>query len=239
MPYIITITNRKGGVGKSTLSAGIAQMLANQDLRVLLVDLDSQSNLAMIFGVDANPSGTLNWLEGMGLNPTEVNVPPGRIGAPVLHSFHLLDGIPRAPSIQTSTLAERAEKLGYDVVVFDCPPTEGVLSISALAIAHDVVIPVEADTLSTSAALAILAGVDLSRQRATIVLNKNQARTMDKIFANTVLKGDSYRGVKIHSVRADEVLRTKCSEGAGIPAIGRASSDIWEVVKWNIKGMKA
>jgi cellulose biosynthesis protein BcsQ len=141
--------------------------------------------------------------------------------------------------VQPSTLAERTAQLPYDVVVFDCPPTEGILSISALAIADDVVIPVESDTPSTSAAQAILAGVDTSRQRASVVLNKHGARTMDRIFLNTVLKNKAYRGVQIHTVRADEVLRTKCSEGAGIPATGRASSDIWEVVKWNMQGMAA
>lgn len=223
MPKILASTNRKGGVGKSTIAVGISQFLANQGFSVALIDLDTQSNLAVMLGCTPSADGVTNWLEG--LSPNFRKVASGQKASP----FDLLDGLDRTPEIREDTLHRLCQALPHDVVVLDCPPAEGILSIAATVIADVVVIPMETDAFSASGAEAVRHLIQPDRQPVLHVLNKFSAtRSQDNWFRTNLIS----KGFEVMVVRADESLRNKASEGLGIPASGRASKDIWEIQKW-------
>ncbi|MGZ8178824.1 ParA family protein [Williamsia sp. SKLECPSW1] len=179
MPAVIATINLKGGVGKTTVTAGLGEFLAGEfGRRVLLVDLDSQMNLtAMMIGPQ-------RWLDLNGRGATLA-----RLFADLLddtHTFRLadtlqrdvscvdgVDGVDLVPS--SLDLIELGEELSalrvgrddtlaavgvlgaalapvlddYDVVLLDCPPSMGPLTLNGLAMAHGYLVPTIPDVLST------------------------------------------------------------------------------------------
>jgi chromosome partitioning protein len=155
-PVIISFSNFKGGVGKSSFACHSAQYFAIQGYRVLLVDLDSQASTTTVFG----------------LNPDLQVSPNDTIGAYLLgdqHSLHYairktywpgIDLIPSAlhfygaeyelaaqvsgnvPLLESLRAGLDAISESYDVILLDPPPALGLVSISALVAANALVIPV-------------------------------------------------------------------------------------------------
>ncbi|MBD2124765.1 ParA family protein [Trichocoleus sp. FACHB-262] len=112
----IAVAARKGGVGKSTIACGLASVLANQGNRVLVVDLDPQSNAGFVLGVNPTAPGSAELLKGnspVPLQSTEMlHVLPG---GPELSSRHI-------QSLHPEDLAEVLLPLDYDIALIDCPP---------------------------------------------------------------------------------------------------------------------
>ena len=110
----IAVAARKGGVGKTTVACGLASVLAYQGQRVLVVDLDPQSNAGYLLGVDPTAPGTAELLsENL---PTPLEASPGLYvlpGGPDLtgHNIQALD---------PEDLADAVAPLDYDVLVFLC-----------------------------------------------------------------------------------------------------------------------
>jgi cellulose biosynthesis protein BcsQ len=71
--YRIAVAARKGGVGKTTIACGIASVLASKKLRVLVIDLDPQSNAAFILGGDPTQPGTATLLSGQSPRPLAID----------------------------------------------------------------------------------------------------------------------------------------------------------------------
>lgn len=112
---IIAIAGRKGGVGKTTIACGLASIFLHRGRRVLVVDLDPQSNAAFALGVDPAAPGTAAFLTG-GASP---QVAPSGI--------QVLSGGPgltdsRVQRLHPEDLADALAKLETDVVICDCPP---------------------------------------------------------------------------------------------------------------------
>ena len=112
----IAIASRKGGVGKSSLTAGLASYLSISRHRVLAVDLDPQSNLAYVLGNDPTQAGTAELLEGKEPNPLHIN-----------DFLHVLAGGSELLSasitrMDQNMLLHRLRDWDYDVILFDCPP---------------------------------------------------------------------------------------------------------------------
>jgi chromosome partitioning protein len=112
----IAVAARKGGVGKTSIASGIASILITQPKKVLVIDLDPQSNAAYALGVDPTAPGTAELL--LGQNPTPLSAIPG------------LDVLPGGPnltsqqiqSLHPEDLADAIAALNYDAVILDCPP---------------------------------------------------------------------------------------------------------------------
>lgn len=116
IPHRIAVAGRKGGVGKTTITCGIASILASQKNRVLVVDLDPQSNTAFVMGADPTNPGTAQLLTGK--MPQSLKV---------AENLYVLPGGPDLMShpIQAcdrEELAYTVNQLDFDVVLFDCPP---------------------------------------------------------------------------------------------------------------------
>lgn len=149
-PRRIAVFNHKGGTGKTTTSVNLAAGLAEQGLRVLLVDADGQGNVGTSLGIRGEK--TLYHVLVSGVRADEAAVPV-RDGLDVLTSNELLAAAelylaerPNRHRILRERLAERAS--GYDVVVVDCAPALSLMNQNALVYADSVLVPVSCDYLS-------------------------------------------------------------------------------------------
>ena len=153
---VIAITNQKGGVGKTTTTFNLSVALAKQGKRVLVVDVDPQSNLTTYAGwYDENElKYTLTDLMEQSMNDDEI-----KIKESILHHKENVDLIPSNLSLSalenSLTYAMSREytlrnclssiKDDYDYILLDCQPSLGMLTINALASANSVIIPVQSE----------------------------------------------------------------------------------------------
>ncbi len=149
---VIAVANQKGGVGKTTTTLNIAAAMAELDAAVLVVDLDPQGCLTFSLGYDPDaiePSLNDTVVGRASLADTiiqhgEVDIVPANIdlaGAEVT----LLSRTGREYLLR----GELTDLLdSYDVVLIDCAPSLGVLTINGLTAADEVLIPVQCETLS-------------------------------------------------------------------------------------------
>ncbi|EGW23331.1 ParA family protein [Methylobacter tundripaludum] len=144
-PYIIAISNRKGGTGKTTVSVNIAAELAALGKRVLLVDLDTQGHCAVGLGVNATPPE--HSVHNLFIDPTARLADairdtdfPNLFLAPADQLFEHGSGV-RDVRRLANALAEPEIKERFDVVIVDTPPSFDVLLLNALSVANWVLVP--------------------------------------------------------------------------------------------------
>lgn len=146
---IITVSNQKGGTGKSTTAAAIATGAAYKGKKALAIDLDPQSNLSFVMG--ANPLD-VGAYELMTQNATPAQLIQHTSQGDVIAGSLLLaaaDTILKGDArIYALKTAVKPLKSRYDVIVIDTPPTLGTLLINALTASDKVIIPLQADILS-------------------------------------------------------------------------------------------
>jgi chromosome partitioning protein len=147
MTKIITITNQKGGVGKTTTAHSLATGLKNKGYKVLAVDMDPQGNLSYGYSVDQDKPTIYEVLKGQ---ISSVDAIQHTAGGDILPANILLSG---ADMEFTHTgreylLSEALKPLQYDYIVVDTPPALNVLTINAFTAANALIIPMGADIFS-------------------------------------------------------------------------------------------
>jgi len=154
---IIAVTALKGGVGKTTTAVNLAAAAARAGKKTLLVDVDPQGGVATSLGLgDGKGLGT--WLLG-DESFEEVRVASGRERLDVVPAGRdLLDAEEalreKGKEKRRNRLAKRLQDVtasGYDVVVFDCPPSATLLLSNAYRAADELVLPAKLDFLSLPA----------------------------------------------------------------------------------------
>jgi chromosome partitioning protein len=169
-PRIVALLNQKGGVGKTTSTVNLGAALARYGQRVLLVDLDPQSNLSLHFGVEPqdDQSTVHELLTDPEVRAADVimNARPRLDFIPSVTELALVEGeLANQPEMQ-HVLRRKLEPLfgSYDVVLLDCPPSLGVLSVNALTLADEVFVPMQAHYLPLRGLEKLLQTVHLVSQ---------------------------------------------------------------------------
>lgn len=149
MGRVLSISNRKGGCGKTTSSVSIAAALAHRGYRVLLVDVDPQAHTTLSLGVrerDKNMD-----LNAVLLNGQKIE---NMVKKTYLENLHLVPGSKQLKEFEKNNAQKKSartiltEKLNpligkYDFIIIDTPPTFGLLTISALIASQEVYVPMQ------------------------------------------------------------------------------------------------
>jgi chromosome partitioning protein len=151
MGRVISFANQKGGVAKTTTTLNLGVALAEQDLKVLLVDLDPQGNLTMSQGL--NPDTIERSMFDVLVHRLPIEEVIHRTEVDLAVSSIDLAGAELALSsmIGRERALEKAlapVKDSYDYVLIDTPPSLGLLTINALVASNGVIVPVQCEYLS-------------------------------------------------------------------------------------------
>lgn len=151
---VLSIINQKGGVGKTTSCANIGAALAQQGLRVLLVDLDPQAHLSISFDRMPEPGDpSVYTLLTQGHAFTDVSQPTQTEGLSIAPTNLDLTGaeselsneIGREGILRLALNELGRSKDAPDLVLLDCPPSLGTLSLNALVASDFVIVPLQAE----------------------------------------------------------------------------------------------
>lgn len=164
------MVNQKGGVGKTTTSVNLAAGLAELGKRVLLVDIDAQANLSAHLGCRVDEESDAPTMydvlrHGVEIKSILVTVSEKLVVAPaglLLSAADLeLGGVIGREALLRKALQPVVDD--FDLVIIDCPPSLGLLSLNGLVAASKVIIPVQSEFLALHGVRQLLDTVDQVR----------------------------------------------------------------------------
>lgn len=227
MAKVIAITNHKGGVGKTTSVATIGCALARMGKRVLLMDLDAQSNLTSFFLSDPEESGLSVYdslTKGAALPVKEIKENLSIVPASLELARVELDLLSR---IARETILKKLldpVKESYDYVLIDCPPYLGIVVTNALVAADEVIIPLTAEALPLQGLSVLEDVIDEVREGVNdkltingVLLTRYNRRSLNKEVLQAV---ETHFGEKVYATKIREDIRL-----AEVPVSG---GDIFE-----------
>ncbi|MCI2956816.1 ParA family protein [Agromyces atrinae] len=192
---VFTVSNQKGGVGKTTTTVNLAAALARTGAHVLVVDLDPQGNASTALGIDhrAERQSVYDVLVGeMELGDVIQRSPENERLDCVPATIHLAGA-----EIELVSLVAREQRLRraldrhlesmerpYDYVLIDCPPSLGLLTINAFVAAREVLIPIQCEYYALEGLSQLLRNIELIERHlnpdlrvSTILLTMYDSRT--------------------------------------------------------------
>lgn len=170
----IVVINQKGGVGKTTTTANLGAALALLGHRVLLIDFDPQAHLTLHYGIDVGNEQPTAYDVLTSSTPVSAVIVEARQNIKLMPSdIDLAAAEAELISVMGREVVLR-EALApvendFDVMLVDCPPSLGVLTINALAACDEVLIPLQAQFFALQGLSKLLDTVMLVRQR----INRN------------------------------------------------------------------
>ncbi|WP_308188443.1 ParA family protein [Agromyces humatus] len=192
---VLTISNQKGGVGKTTTAVNLAAALARSGAKVLVIDLDPQGNASTALGVD-HRSDRQSVYEVLVADLPLADV------VQLSAEHERLDCVPATihlagAEIELVSLVAREQRLRraldahlatmehpYDYVFIDCPPSLGLLTINAFVAAREVLIPIQCEYYALEGLSQLLSNIELIEKHlnpelrlSTILLTMYDSRT--------------------------------------------------------------
>ncbi len=192
---ILTISNQKGGVGKTTTAVNLAAAMARTGAHVLVIDLDPQGNASTALGVDHRSEQESVY------DVLVSDLPLADVVRPSTEHEHL-DCVPATihlagAEIELVSLVAREQRLRraldthlasmdrpYDYVFIDCPPSLGLLTINAFVAAREVLIPIQCEYYALEGLSQLLSNIELIEKHlnadlrlSTILLTMYDSRT--------------------------------------------------------------
>ena len=180
---IISLCNQKGGVGKTTTTINLGSALAGYGRKVLAIDFDPQGALSAGLGVPTHDVVTIydllttskmdpfdavqkTRIDGLDVIPANIDLSAAEV--------HLVNEVARE-----QILARVLRKLSdaYDVILIDCQPSLGILTVNALTASHGVLIPLECEFFALRGVALLIETIDKVRDRL------NPAIELDGILA--------------------------------------------------------
>lgn len=210
MAKTISVTNQKGGVGKTTTAINLSAALADMGRRVLLVDLDPQGNATSGVGQNGEDGATIY----------DVLIGNAAAKDAVRHTgFGTLDLIPTAIELAGAEIElvgiENRETLlkgaletlrnEYDYILIDCPPSLSLLTLNALTAADSVLIPIQCEYFALEGLGQLMSTIRLMRRRLNPELAV-EGIVLTMFDARTNLCGQVVQEVRAHF--QDEVYET-------------------------------
>jgi chromosome partitioning protein len=189
-PRVMAIANQKGGVGKTTTAVNLGAALADLGHRVLVVDLDPQSNASTGLGIDARNLDATMYDVLLHDVPLEDCIEPTSIKNLFVSPATIdLAGaeIELVPAFSRELRLRRAidtVKADFAFVLIDCPPSLGLITVNGLAAATEVLVPIQCEYYALEGLGQLLKNVGLVRgnlnptlEVSTIVLTMYDSRT--------------------------------------------------------------
>ncbi len=229
---VIAVANQKGGVAKTTTAHAIAAGLVERGRSVLTIDLDPQASLTFAMGVQQDPEPSMHDVmmgrteireilfesNGIDLAPSSIDLAGSEV--------HLLTRTGREFVLKRA-LGGILED--YDFVMIDCPPSLGILTINALTVAGEVLVPVQAETLSHRAVGQLLETVEEVKQFtnpdlrvAGVVVTMFDSRT--NLGQEVVAKLKSNHDLHVFDPPIPKSVRVAEAPGRGLSVLSHAST---------------
>jgi chromosome partitioning protein len=225
---VVTVLSQKGGTGKTTMVRTLADVLRRVGLDVLAVDLDPQGNLSDYFDVDPDATPTIGEVlagRARAVDAIHKNMIPANLG--LAEAELVLSG--KMGRELTLKRALRESRRQHDLVLIDCPPALGLLTVNALVAASHAMVSAEGEYFSLQGVEQVLEVMELARENLNeglqwlgVVLNMADMRMVhtretlahmresfgDKVFTTVIRRSVRYpesaeRGVSILDYRPE------------------------------------
>ena len=225
---VLAVANQKGGVGKTTTCVSLSAALAQLGARVLMIDLDPQGNATsglgmrahggqptiydvLVDGLEISDVVRETTVDGLDILPANIDL----AGAEV----ELVSAFSREQRLKKSIDPIRDQ---YDVVLIDCPPSLGLLTVNALTAADGVVVPIQCEYYALEGLGALRRNAELIREHLNpaleftgFVLTMLDART--RLSQQVVDEVQAHFGDRVFTTRIPRSVRLAEAPGFGQP----------------------
>ncbi len=244
MTKVLAIANQKGGVGKTSITLGLADVYAQRHQRVLVIDIDPQANATAGVGLSQTPAFTLNdvlrgrdgeVVEGV-IAEAAVAAGEGWAGVDVVASELALANREQDQMVgrefRLRTALTEATK-GWDVVLIDCPPSLGQLTINALVAADAALLVTEPRASSVDGLAQIVRTLSTVKQHynpalriAGVVVNRHREGLRDRAEWDATIRSTYPDQYIDPPVPEREVVAVATSAAAPLSAYGSKAREV-------------